>query len=257
MLARPPGRKVKGSRNRKRKALTLSPDSELVFDRIDFAVCALSHASKSLHGRLCVEEHVVQPLFDAARELRLQLSSWTANLMELHPYRIEELVNAGPWPRPHAWSSTVLVHQGSAQAYVWCQTFATTMLLERVKLRILDLSISRYLDVKSFQRQHLACMAEIQSMADCLSASVPSILCRFRHKAFSDPQAQLSLVPEDASNIEPSLATLAVWPISIAACLDAPFVTQHLWFRNELVMLGKIVGDGALERAISDDWLKL
>ena len=229
-----------------------------MFDRIDFAVCALSHTSKSLSSRLCVDGKIIKRLLDTARELHLQLDSWTVHLMKLHPYHIEELTNAGPWPRLHTWSPTILVHRGGpAQAYVWCQTFATRMLLRRVNLRILEHCSSRYLDPEPHRQQRLACMAEMQSMADCLSASIPSILCRFKQKTTSDQEEQLPLVFEVASVIEPSLATLAVWPVSIAACLDAPFITQHLWFRSELAALGKIVGDGALERAISEDWLKI
>ena len=54
--------------------------------------------------------------------------------------------------------------------------------------------------------------------------------------------------------IEPYLADLLAWPLTIASSLSKLDARQRLWFKSELANIGRIIGTGVLECAETSDW---
>jgi hypothetical protein len=91
-------------------------------------------------------------------------------------------------------------------------------------------------------------------MADSLAASIPFCLERFQVDSSISPTRQASIILNTNDEIKPYLATLAVWPLTIASSLESIGARQQQWFKSELAILGKITGDGILEGAETYQW---
>jgi len=113
---------------------------ELEYDRILVRAVNLHQASVILRQRDDVTTSMVLELTGEARELDNALRDWASGLPQVWAYQRHTLAEPGPWPRRYFYSSTVYSFATPGCASVWSQYFATRMLINSTRLRILDLS---------------------------------------------------------------------------------------------------------------------
>ncbi len=205
--------------------------------------------------------HEVTPtaeeLNEGTRELDEALQDWTARFPSAWCYQRHTLSDPYPWPMRDFYSPIVYSYSSLAYAAVRNQYYATRMLINSTRLRILDL-ISPNIDVLAYEQQRLECISHMKTMANDLASSVPFCLERF--KVIDGPKSsshKTSTTLNTNEEIKPYLASLTVWPLSIAASLRDVDVKQKPWFRSELARLGRIIGASVIERAETDQWLEL
>jgi hypothetical protein len=106
----------------------------------------------------------------------------------------------------------------------------------------------------TYEAERLECITQLEDMADSLASSIPFCLERFKVDAPTSPNGQTPIALNTKDEITPYLAGLVVWPLTIASRLERIDVRKQLWFRSELAILGRIIGDGVLEYAETDQW---
>lgn len=233
-------------------------DLELDYDRIIIRVVNLRSALASLQQKNVFQIIKIEELNNEARELDKALQDWAAQFPGTWSYQQHILTEPGLWLRRHFYSSTVYSYSRLGHAAFWSQYFATRMLINNIRLRILGLNPPNSLVYFTYEHQRLESITQLKAMADSLASTIPFCLERF--KVVDNPNSQTcqtSITLNKSEEIKPSLATLVVWPLTIASSLEAVSVEQQLWFRSELAMLGRITGDGALVCAETDQWAML
>jgi hypothetical protein len=230
-------------------------DLELDYDRIVIRTVNLHYASASLQQKNGLRIANAEELNNEARELDKALQDWAAQFPSTWSYQRHILTEPDPWPRRHFYSSIVYSYSRPGYAAVWSQYFAARMLINSTRLRVLELSRPNPLIDLIYEQQRLECITQFKAMADSLASTIPSCLERF--KVADNPNSpirQTSITLNTNEEITPYLAGLAVWPLTIASSLEGIDVRQQLWFRSELARLGRIIGDGVIERAEIDQW---
>jgi hypothetical protein len=227
---------------------------ELNYDRIVVRLVNLHHASASLQQKNSLQIAKAEELNNEARELDKALQDWVAQVPSTCSPQRHILAKPNPWPRRHFYSSIVYSYPGPGNAAAWSQLFAVGMLINSTRLRVLELSCPNPLVDFTYEQQRLECIIRLEAMADSLAFSIPFCLERFKVDDPSSPIRQTSITLNTNEEIKPYLASLAVWPLTIASSLEGIDVRQQLWFRSELASLGRIIGDGVLECAETDQW---
>ena len=226
-------------------------DAALDFDRIVVRMANLRHACASLGQKNGLEITKVEELNNEAKELDRGLQDWIARISTKCTYQRHILTGPGPWPRRHFYSPLVYSYSEPGYAPVWNQYFADRMLVISTRLRLLELSRQRLSVDFAFEQQRLECITQLKFMADSLASTIPFCLERFK---VENPDSQCSITLNRAEEIKPYLVNFVVWPLTVASSLQGIDVRQQLWFRSELAGLGRIIGDGVLEFAETDQW---
>ena len=191
-----------------------------------------------------------------ARDIDKALQDWTAHFPSTWYYQRHTLSNLHPWPTRDFYSRIVYSYSSPTYAAVWNQYYATRMLINSTRLTVLILSRPNS-DVFAYE-QRLECLAQMKIMANDLASSVPFCLQRFKITENPDSSSHQDFITLNTNeDIKPYMASLAIWPLTIASSLRHVEVKQKLWFRSELARLGRIVGVGVLECAETDQWLEL
>lgn len=228
---------------------------ELEYDRIIVEVVNLHHMStrlKQFGHFLTLAEF--EELKSKPRKLDAALRDWAAQFPKTYSYQRHTLNETGPWPKPHLYSSTVYSFSRPEYCTIWSEYFATRMLINSTLLRILEESLSTQSPDFSYEKQRLECTATLEAMAESLASTIPFCLERFRVDSLQLLDNQTSISLNSKQDIKPSLASLLVWPLSLGAALEGVEPRQQRWFRSELARLGRILGDGVLQCADSDQW---
>jgi hypothetical protein len=166
-------------------------------------------------------------------------------------YGQHPLPDPHPWPMRDFYTPTVQSYSSPAQAGVWCSYYATSILVNSTKLKILELT-KPSMDIDD---QRLQVLSHISVMADNLASSVPFILERVKFPRDSDTKSgKLLTTLNIGKEIRPSLAMLLVWPLTLAAGVSGVDEGQQKWFRSELARIGRIVGYGIIECSETDQW---
>ena len=165
-----------------------------------------------------------------------------------------------PDPRPCSTRDFIpqTVHSYSSPAYaaVWNIYYATRMLINSTRLRLLKVKRSDLDDLSHEQRAE--CLSTINTMANDLACSIPFCLQRFKVTSSPDSAAEEKTITMNTNeDILPSLASLTVWPLTIASSIEGVGVEQRSRFRSQLAHLGRIIGASILECAETDQWLEL
>ena len=227
---------------------------ELDHDRIVVRIVNLHYASTTFQQKNGLQVAKAEELNNEALELDKALQDWAAQVPSTSSYQRHILTGPDPWPREHFYSSIVYSYSRPAYAAVWSQYFATRMLISSTRLRVLELSRPNPLVNSTFEQQRLECFIHLKTMANSLASTIPFCLERFKVDNPSSPIRQTSITLNTNEEIKPYLASLAVWPLTIASSLDGIDVRQKLWFRSELARLGRTIGDSVLECAETDQW---
>ncbi|MCJ1250423.1 hypothetical protein MMC30_007651 [Trapelia coarctata] len=224
-------------------------DLELDYDRIVVRIVNLHYASASLQQKNGLQIAKAEELKNEARELDKALQDWAAQISSTCSYQRHILTEPDPWPRRHFYSSIVYSYSRPGYAAVWSQYFAERMLINSTCLRVLELSRPNQLVDFTYEQQRLECITQLKAMADSLASTIPFCLERFKVDKPNSPTRQTSITLNTNEEIKPYLASLVVWPLTIASSLEGIDVRQQLWFRSELARLGRITGNGVLECA--------
>jgi hypothetical protein len=238
---------------------------ELDYDRIIVRIANVRHQLSTLlqqEASLQTTSHELlisraEELNKEAKDIDKALEDWTAQIPSDWCYQRHTLIDRNPWPRKHFYSSIVYSYSSPTYAVFWNHYFATRMLVDSTRLRVLELSRPNSDDFAHKQQQQ-ECFSHMKVMADNLASSVPFCLQRF--KVADSPNSlpcQYSITLTTNEEIKPYMAGLTIWPLTIASSLEGVDVKQKLWFKTELAHLGRIVGAGVLECAETDQWLEL
>jgi hypothetical protein len=239
---------------------------ELEYDQLLVGVASIRHRFRILQReRLLHHRRRTQEAYLRARDLNCEadalcqaLQDWSTRLPGTWcPQR--HLVPAYiSLPRRHFFSSIVYSYSSVAHAAVWLNYFATMMLLNRARLRILELIRPASEDlVGEQQRQEEVCCSHIRVMADALASSIPFALDRFAVASSSKTPEEQQWILSTEEEIKPYLGNLTAWPLSVASSIGGLDGDLKDWLKAELVLVGKTLGAGVLECAQSCSWLEL
>lgn len=229
---------------------------ELGYDRILVGIVKLHQESGTLRQRQNVKRAELSKLYGKGGELDDALRDWADRLPRAWNYQQHALTEPGPWPRRNFYSQTVYTFATPGYALVWGQYFATRMLINSIRLRILDLSFggaSHRFDQK--EQQWRECSDLVNSMADSLASTIPFSLERIKVSNDGDMSSSQAFVTTDSDEeAKLHLAGLVAWQLTIASSLEGTNVTRHQWFISELAHLGRKMGNGILESAENGEW---
>lgn len=104
----------------------------------------------------------------------------------------------------------------------------------------------------------MECLSHMKIMANGHASSLSFYLERFKATERANSSShKTSITLNTTGDIKPFLASLTVWPLTIAPSLGDVDVDQKSWFRSELARVGRKIGARVLECAETDRWLEL
>lgn len=230
---------------------------ELEIDRIAVGMINLRYVSANLHRNNGLQNAKAEELNNEARSLDESMENWAAQIPETMSPQRHILTEPDAWPKRHFYSSMVCSYSEPEYAAVWSQYYAASMLINSTRLRILEVCHRNPAVDFDYERQRAECITRLRNMGDSIASALPCCLGRFKAVKPSLANNYVSIVPNPNEEIKPYLANLAAWPLTVASSVGGIDVKQQQWFRSELATLGKILGDGILESAESNQWLIL
>ena len=235
---------------------------ELDYDGLIVRIVILRQQLSLLMKDETIAEHHHKFTFFAGRlskealNIDVALQDWMNHFPRAWYYERHNLPVPHPWPMRDFWSHIVHSYPSPPVAAIWNQYYATRMLINSTHLGILNLYHGDSYVLTS--KQHLECLLNVKLMGDYLASTVPFCLQRFRLTKSSDSSSSenvIRLITEE--DIKPFLATLLIWPLTIASTLRYVEIEQRTWFRSELAYLGKVLGVSVIEHAETDLWPEL
>lgn len=230
-------------------------DLELDYDRIVTRMVNLRYTLGNLQQKKYLSVAKLEELGNDVRELDEALQGWAATLPKAWSFDRHILTERDPWPKRHFYSSTIYSYSRPGYAVVWSQYFAARMLINSMRLKVLDMTDPSSIPDFTYEQQRLECVTQLTAMADSLASTIPCSLGRV--KVTDHPNRlgrQTSIWLNTDEEIEPYLADQAVWPLTIASSLRGIQIRQQQWFKSELASLGRVIGTGVLECAETDQW---
>ncbi|KAI9821329.1 MAG: hypothetical protein M1827_004065 [Pycnora praestabilis] len=197
-----------------------------------------------------------EKLKQEAQDIDEALQDWTAHFPSSWWYQRHTLSKPHPWPIGDFYSPIIYSYSSLAYAMVWIQYFATRMLINSTRLRILKFCRP---DIDHFAKEPRSdCLSHLKTLANDLACSIPFCLQRFEltYSPNSTTYQNISTLNK-SGDIKPYVASLVIWPLTIASSIGDVDVEQKLWFKSQLARLGRVVGAGVLECAETDEWLEL
>ncbi|EXJ65282.1 hypothetical protein A1O7_01623 [Cladophialophora yegresii CBS 114405] len=238
---------------------------ELEYDQLLVQVAGIRHQLKFIQQQRLPLHHHTQAVHWRARALNIEadalskaLRDWSSRLPSTWCPRQHLIPAHVSLPRQHFFSSIVYSYSSVAYTSVWLNYFATMMLLNRARLRILELIRPAPDDLAGEQhRREEDCCLQIRVMADAMSSSIPFALGRFTVAPPSETAEKQEYILIEDEEIKPYHGNLTAWPLSVASSIGGLDAEMKDWLKAELVSVGKTVGAGVLECAQSSDWLDL
>jgi len=232
-------------------------DLQLDYDRIVVRLVNLRYASTSLEQRDGLNTMQTVQLSTEAQELDRLLQDWATKIPSDCSYRRHILTEPDQpdlLPKRHFHSSTVYSFPTPGNAAAWSQLFALRMLVNSTRLQVLEPSHPDSFAISNYDTQRLECIDQLNATAESLASSIPFALERFNVDKSSSPINQTSISINTDNRIKPYLASMVMWPLTIASSIEEIDARQQVWFRSELTSLGRITGDGILESTEADEW---
>ena len=226
---------------------------ELGYDRIYVRVVKMHHAALALeqHEHPCITK--IENLDREGHEILSALQEWKEQFPNTCFYRKLTLPGGSTRSRKHFYASTVYAYSSVIDASLWCQYFAMTVLLLNTVWRVLKLLRSDL----AWKEQLLKRAPLLNNTADSLAFSIPFCLERFKVSNFETPDPLSTHISISKEDVKPYLAGLVVWPLTVASSLQGISEEHRQFFRSELEDLGRVTGDGGLECAMTEQWVKL
>lgn len=198
----------------------------------------------------------LEELSDEARDLDQALEDWATRIPNDWYSKQHEMPNSRLWPTHEFYSPTFYTYSSLAHAAAWNQYCATRMLVNNTRLKVLDLYPPN--TDESVEDQRIDSSCTLDNMANHLASSIPFCLQRIKVTQQSNSPAQpASIMLTPNNDLKPYIASLVVWPLSIASGLRYLDSSQQIWFRSQLARLGKLVAAPSFECADTNHWLEL
>lgn len=232
---------------------------ELQYDQINVRIANLRHQVSLLVKTTSNSQKTsrqvsspVETLVDEARDIEKAFQAWNSNFPTTWSKQRHTLPDLS-LPTKDFYSPTVLTCSTLAYGAVWNSSYAIGMLLNSTRLKIL--SLCRAPDPFT-DDERLECLSSLQTMANDLTSSIPFSLRTFQVTSDLSLFSPQSSPDTDEDDVQPCMAGVVVWPLSIASSLDELDSEQRSWFRSTLTRLGKVMGDSVLENE-ADKWFVL
>ena len=224
---------------------------EVEYDRIVVRVVNLSYASQHKGG---LEPNLAEKFNTEAREIDRELQNWSTKIPSWQAYQEHSLTGLEACPGEHFYSSQVYSFSTLGHAAAWCEYFATKLLVNSIRLRILNANHPCPGFWLTHKMQQAKCIKQMESAANGLAATIPFCIGRFKvqHPVSAEERPPLDFTTNE--QIKPHLANLVIWPLTIASSVCGTDAKQRQWFRSELASIGKITGNGVLEYAETASW---
>ncbi|RFU29749.1 hypothetical protein B7463_g6605, partial [Scytalidium lignicola] len=229
---------------------------ELEYDCIFVRIVKLHYSLSCLQQKNYLQTAKVEELNNEAQDLDKALRDWATQISSTSSCQQHIVAEPGPWPKRHFYSSTVYSYSSPWYAAVWTQYFAIRMLVNSTRLKTLELNSTNPLNKSTYEQQRLECLILLNEMSDNLASSIPFSLERLKTVNQSGTIRQSSIKLND-DEIKPYLIHWVVWQLTIVSSIEAIDHKHQLWFKSELASLGRIIGDGILEWAETDQWTTL
>ncbi|KIW13825.1 hypothetical protein PV08_06605 [Exophiala spinifera] len=237
---------------------------DLDYDRILVPVVNLRYTAKQLLEQGAdADEHTIDELDAQAKSLDVMLEDFATKIPfpeSRRRFYLLEQAKTWSWPRKHFFSPFVTMYKDQGYAALWALYFAARILVNSTRLKILR-AHSHTPEANGSAAAHsekrAECLTTIQLMVTELASVTPFVLDRVES---TDPTARCgwsSLRVNIDEPVKPHLATLMVWPLSVAGSIEGVDVDRQRWFRSELSEVGRIVGDGILQCAETEHWAVL
>ncbi|KAG0651221.1 hypothetical protein D0Z07_1941 [Hyphodiscus hymeniophilus] len=228
---------------------------ELAFDRIYVQTVSLHCTASLLSCTRCIAAELAEELNKKARELDEALQDWMAQLPSAWSPGKLILKDRETSPSSPFYRRTVYNYHSPVHASVWAHGFAARMLINSTRLTILDNAHIGVWGDLSLEKQRFECIDQLATMADNLASTVP--FCLERSKDYRNyNSASPPIILDKNTKTKPYLASLVVWPLSIASSLEGIDTKQQAWFRAQLAGLGAVLGGGIFQFA-ETRWAKL
>ncbi|KAH6870979.1 hypothetical protein B0T10DRAFT_553528 [Thelonectria olida] len=191
----------------------------------------------------------VDGLINESRKLDQDIQDWSTRLPSKWSYDTHVLAETCDYSEDHLYSTTILSCARPGYSAVWNEYHATRMLISHTRLQILDLVVAQ--PNFAYQSETLECLAQLNSSADSLASFVPFCLDYIRMRSHQTSAASVEISNEP---FKPYLASLVVWPMSLASGLQMLEPAQRQWFRSALFRVSKASSECLHPYAMSDYW---
>ena len=233
---------------------------ELKYDSILVRIVGIRHRlstlvkNDELGDHQCKEPCLsAEQLSEEALDIDIALQDWTSLFPPAWRYERHSLPDSHQWPVKDFYSPVVSVYSSPSYAAVWNQYHTVRMLINNTHLRILRLCHTQSAALTA--KRMADCRSALEFMGNDLASNVPFCLQRFKvTKSVGSVSSGSSITLNTDNDIKPYLATLLIWPLSIASSLTELDVKQRRWLRSQLARLGSVVGYKILELAETDQW---
>ncbi|KAL9110351.1 MAG: hypothetical protein Q9227_005082 [Pyrenula ochraceoflavens] len=225
--------------------------SDLEIDNIIVRTTNLRHALSGLQDKAFPDLIHVTNLHKEVQLLDKALQEWASRIPSVCSFQEHALAEPGCYPKQHLYSPKVFEFSELGDASVWAYYFSAGILIYSTHLKILKhVNNYPYYDM-AYGDLEVQCVQQLNRLAESLASTIPFCLKRLKGTA-SDASHSLTL--DRHQKVEPYLASLVIWPLSIASNMgEGIYPHLYKWFRAELSSLGRLVGDGALQCADTND----
>jgi hypothetical protein len=224
------------------------------FDGVLVRVVNLRHALKKLERNTNPETGVTVDLINEAQELDHSCEIWATQIPAAWSYKSYSIPES--WPRKYFYSSVVYEYARPGYAAVWIQCFAMRMLINSMLLSLL--ALRQVAQAQAHENTYLQQLqeptAQLKAMTDNLISTIPFSLGWFKCGKTEDLEPQHILTLNVKEEISPALVLPTIWPLSTAYTLDHVEPSQKRWFGAWIAQLGRVLGDGALQCAGTEEW---
>ncbi|KAJ3541166.1 hypothetical protein NM208_g4737 [Fusarium decemcellulare] len=214
----------------------------LAFDRLMIQFIDIRHKYLKLKQEtqdgISVTEQVDYLIKDS-RTLSQNIQAWPRQFPSKWLYESHTVPEACSYSRDEFYSASVSTCAKLGYSAVWNEFYATQMLVSHTHLRILDLVATNRSETHEF-------LAQLNSSAKCLASFIPFCLGRIR-------TTRAGVESSDAP-FKPHLASLVVWPMTLASSLDTLEIGLREWYRSALARVSKGSSECLLPYAMSDYW---
>lgn len=226
----------------------------LEYDRILVATIDLYQRVDSLSQCHSLIESTLLGLVEDARAIDIRLQEWASKFPDAKALDWHMLApKPGSWSEVDYYPSTSDHFDRPGYAAVWILYFATRMLAKSTCLSVFNLrACLESLDPTFVEEQRQECSQQLHLMADRMVSAVVAFsqLDKIGKKEKTLRRPLDSNVEEPAAiEVKPSVASLIIWPLAVAASIDGLESRQQQWFRAEIARIGKSIGNGFFELA--------
>jgi len=229
-------------------------DMDLQYDRVAIQLVNLRAATARLEEGNGPHSGRIDELDAQVQELGRALQDWVGRIPKKCSYERHIVLGEGPWPRTHFYSRTVYTFARPGYATAWLEYFSTRMLIISTRLRIVT-SGHPGLSKDAHEQQIRDGHAQLRTIANDLASAIPFVLGKVKSQFTATDPKQTTVLVNEWAKPDPCQAIMLIWSLSIGAGLGGVDVEQQQWFRSELAGLGRLLGDGIIESAESENWI--